>query len=490
MLKYLRFSSDHRVVGIQFLVTSFGFLMLGGALALVLRAEVTVAGANLIEPADFARLFTNHGTVMVFLWLLPALTGLTHAVLPSTLRIRGPRFPRLGALSFWLLPIGGAVLIVSFFFEGASAGWTAYVPLAVQVAGLGQSLWFLSFFLLIASLSLSAISFAGTVRSAANGQLWEAPLFAWSVLVSSLVILISAPPMLIAVGSVLVARLSGLLEAFLVSSLGVTLWSNLYWFFAHSALIAMLLPAVGVVCEVVQTFSGRPIAQHRRVAMAIAAVGGLGLLSWGQHMVVSGLMNEWRVAFMVASLALVAPAGYIVFQWISTMWAGTVRFSLPMLFSLSTISILLTGSVAAIAMASAPVAAQLEGTYFETGTLHFVVFGTAASGLFAGIYYWYPRLVGRALDENVGRLHVLALFGGVHMTYLPMLAIGLLGLPSRVVDFHADLEPLQVAITAGAGLLTTAALIFLYNAYFGWRSGSPVTSDPWQAMDPVWGDHE
>lgn len=490
MAKYARFSSDHRVIGIQFLVSSFAFLLLGGALGLALRAEVTLAGANLIGPENYARLFTNHGTVMVFLWLLPAVTGLTHAALPATLGLERPRYPRLGALSFWLMPVGGALLIVSFFLGGASAGWTGYVPLALRVGGLGQTLWALSLTVLILSLALSAASFVGTILGKFVGQIWDAPLFAWAVLTGSVVTLISSPLLLVALGVLVAVRLGGMPEGLLSTALGVALWSNLFWFFAHPATFVMLLSTIGVVSEIVQTFSGKRIVRHHRVALAIVAVGGLGLLSWGHHMVVSGLMPNLRIAFMLASLSIAIPIGYIVFSWIATLWAGQVQFSTPMLFSLGTISILLIGGVGGVAMSSAPVAAQLEGSYFEIGTLHFGVFGAAISGLFAGIYYWFPMMVGRELDEKVGKLHFLAQFSGVHMTYLPMFAAGLYGAPTRVFDFGAALEPLQLAITGGALLLATAALMFLYNAYFGWRSGAPVTVDPWGSLDPVWGRRE
>lgn len=490
MTKYFRLTSDHRVVGVQFLFTGFAFLLLGGALALALRVEVTLPGANLVGAEEYARLFTNHGTVMVFLWLLPAMTGLTHLALPATLGVERPQHPRLGAASFWLVPIGGVVLVVSFFLGGASAGWTAYVPLSARTVGLGQSLWGLSQFVLVLSLVLSAVSFLTTVLGNAGGAIREAPLFAWAALTSSAVILISSPLYLVAVLALVVVRLSGSAEGVLGSTLGVALWSNLFWFFAHPAAMAMLVTSIGVVSETVQTFSGQRVPNHWRAARAIAAVGGLGLLSWGQHLVVSGLLPGLRVLFMLISLALAIPIGYVLFGWIATLWAGRVRFNTPMLFSLGFIFVLLLGSIGAAAMSSVPLATQLEGTYFEIGTLHFAVFGAAISGLFAGIYYWFPRIVGRELNENVGKLHFLAQFAGLHMTYLPMFAAGLLGTPSRVFDSAEDLEPLQVAITGGALLLAAAALVFLYNAYFGWRSGTAVTVDPWASLDPVWGRHE
>lgn len=490
MGKYLRFSSDHRVIGIQFLTTSFLFLLLGGALALALRAEVTLPGANLVGPEDYARLFTNHGTVMVFLWLLPATIGLTHAALPATLALERARYPRLGAVSFWLLPIGGVLLIASFFVGGAAAGWTGYVPLSIQAESLGQTLWAVSLIVLVLSLALSAASFVATILNQAAGNIWEAPLFSWAVLASSLVTLISSPLLLVALAVLVAVRLGGMSAGLLSSALGVAIWSNLFWFFAHPALFAMLLPAVGVVSEVVQTFSGQRLPHHRRVAVAIVAVAGLAMLSWGQHLVVSGLMPTLRIAFMLSSLLIAVPIGYIIFNWIAALWAGQVRFNTPMLFSLGFISILLIGAVAGAAMSSAPIAGQLEGSYFEVGTLHFAVFGAAISGLFAGIYYWFPRIVGRELDENIGKLHFVAQFGGMHMTYLPMFAAGLLGTPSRVFDFGAELELLQVAISGGSLLLASAALLFIYNAYFGWRSGTTVSGDPWESLDPVWGRFE
>lgn len=487
MAKHLRFSSDHRVVGVQFLATGFLFLLIGGALALALRAEVTLPGANLIDPEDHARLFTNHGTVMLYLWLLPAMAGLIHAALPSTLGVAQPRNPRLGALSFWLLPVGGALLIASFFLGGATAGWTASVPLALRAAGLGQTLWTISVMILLISVLLSAIGFFSTITGEWSRDIWDAPLFAWGVLTGSVVAMICTPLLLIGLGAQAAIRLGAFSEGIFSSALGVAVWANLFWFFAHPAGFVVLLPAFGTVTEIVQTFSGQRVLSHRRVAQAMAAIGGLGILSWGQHLVVSGTLPGLRVAFMLASLLLAVPAGYIVFSWMAAMWGGTVQFSTPMLFSLGTISILLVGAVGSAAMAAVPTAAQLTGSAFESGNLHFVVFGGAISGLFAGIYYWFPRITGRGFDETAGRLHFLAQFGGAHVAYLPMLWAGLAGLPSRVADFDARFEPMQVATTAGALMLAGAAMIFLYNVFFGWRSGPEVDSDPWATLDPTWG---
>ena len=474
--RYLRVSADHEVVGVQFLVAGFAFLLIGGLMALVIRAEQALPGFNFLGGEAYNRLFTNHGSIMIFLALMPAVLGLIHAVLPATVGAAKAAFPRLGALSFWLIPLAGMLMLASFFVGGSSAGWTSYTPLSVQVPGVGQTIWAISLILLVSSLALSALNFLITIRNHQLEDRWETPLFAWSVRASSVIALIASPVMLLALVLLLAERFAG---PQFDSAIGATVWQNLFWFFAHPLTLILTLPMIGVISEVVPSYSGRPIVAHRSTAIAMVVIAGLGLVAWGQHMFASGLIYGLRIPFMVASMAVAIPLTYIVFVWIATMWQGKVRFETPMLFALGFMALFIIGGLSGLILASVPINLQLHSSYFVLGHFHIALLGGAISGLFAGIYYWFPRLSGKEYDETLGILHALGHTGAVFLTYSPMFILGLIGLRRRVFDYPAgmDIEIYQLGITAGALMLASTVMLFLYNMFFSILRGESVEQD-------------
>ena len=481
--RYLRLSADHEVVGIQFMVTSFAFFLIGGLLALVIRAEQSLPGFDFLGGEAYNRLFSNHGSIMIFLALMPAVLGLTHAVLPATVGAAKAAFPMLGALSFWLIPLAGMLMLASFFVGGSSAGWTAYTPLSVQIPGVGQTIWAVSLLLLVASLALSAVDFLFTIRNHQTKDIWKMPLFAWSVLTSSVLALVASPVLMLALVLLIVQRIAGPQLALMDSSIGVIVWQNFFWFFAHPLTILLTFPMIGVISEVVPSYSGRPLVAHRSSAIAMVVVAGLGLVSWGQHMFASGLIPGLRIPFMVASMAVAIPLAYIVFVWIATIWQGRVRFETPMLFALGFIALFVVGGLSGLILASVPINLQLHSSYFVLGHFHFALLGGAISGLFAGIYYWFPRLTGKEYDEVLGILHALGHTGGVFFTYSPMFLLGLLGLRRRVFDYPAgqDIEIFQFGVTAGALMLAGTTMLFLYNMFFSVLRGDSVERDEQKA---------
>ena len=474
--RYLRVSADHEVVGVQFLVAGFAFLLIGGLMALVIRAEQALPGFNFLGGEAYNRLFTNHGSIMIFLALMPAVLGLIHAVLPATVGAAKAAFPRLGAFSFWLIPLAGMLMLASFFVGGSSAGWTSYTPLSVQVPGVGQTIWAISLILLVSSLALSALNFLITIRNHQLEDRWETPLFAWSVRASSVIALIASPVMLLALVLLLAERFAG---PQFDSAIGATVWQNLFWFFAHPLTLILTLPMIGVISEVVPSYSGRPIVAHRSTAIAMVVIAGLGLVAWGQHMFASGLIDALRIPFMVASMAVVIPLTYIVFVWIATIWQGKVRFETPMLFALGFMALFIIGGLSGLILASVPINLQLHSSYFVLGHFHIALLGGAISGLFAGIYYWFPRLSGKEYDETLGILHALGHTGAVFLTYSPMFILGLIGLRRRVFDYPAgmDIEIYQLGITAGALMLASTVMLFLYNMFFSILRGESVEQD-------------
>lgn len=477
--RYLRISADHEVVGIQFLVTGFAFLLIGGLMALVIRAEQALPGFNFLGGEAYNRLFTNHGSIMIFLALMPAVLGLIHAVLPATVGAAKAAFPRLGAISFWLIPLAGMLMLASFFVGGSSAGWTSYTPLSVQVPGVGQTIWAISLILLVSSLALSALNFLFTIRDHQMEDPWETPLFAWSVRASSVMALIASPVLLLALVLLVVQRIVGSQLVLMDSAVGVTIWQNFFWFFAHPLTIILMLPMIGVISEVVPSYSGRPIVAHRSSAIAMVVIAGLGMVAWGQHMFASGLIAGLRIPFMVASMAVAIPLTYIVFVWIATIWQGKVRFETPMLFALGFIALFIIGGLSGLILASVPINLQLQSSYFVLGHFHMALLGGAISGLFAGIYYWFPRLSGKEYDEMLGILHALGHTGAVFLTYSPMFILGLIGLRRRVFDYPAglDIEIYQLGITAGALMLASTVMLFLYNIFFSVLRGNSVEQD-------------
>ncbi len=474
--RYLRVSADHEVIGVQFLVTSFAFFLIGGLMALILRAEQALPGFNFLGGEAYNRLFSNHGSIMIFFALLPAVLGLTHAVLPETVGAARASFPKLSALSFWLVPLAGVLMLASFFVGGASSGWTAYTPLSVQSPDAGQTIWAISLTLLVSSLALSALNFLSTILKNQPEDIWRIPLFAWSALTSSVLALVASPVLLLALVLLLAQRIAGPQLALMDSSIGVIVWQNFFWFFAHPLTMILMLPMIGVISEVVPSYSGKKIVAHRSTAIAMVVVGGLGLVSWGQHMFASGLISGLRIPFMVASMAVAIPLAYIVFVWIATLWLGKVRFETPMLFSLGFISLFMIGGLSGLMLASVPINLQLHASYFVLGHFHFALLGGAISGLFAGIYYWFPKLTGKESDEVLGILHALGHAAGVFLTYSPMFVLGLMGARRRVFDYPAgqDLEIVQFGVTAGALMLAGTTMLFLYNMFFSLLRGGSV----------------
>ncbi|MGH2619601.1 MAG: cytochrome c oxidase subunit I, partial [Anaerolineales bacterium] len=408
---YFRPTTDPAVLAVQFMVVSFAFFLLGGTLALGMTGEATLPGVELLGAEAYSRAVTNHGSIMIFLWLMPAMAGLTHAMLPRVLGLTRSALPRLAGLGFWLLPAGGLVMLSSFFLGGASSGWTASVPLSTQTAGPGQTLWVASLILVVFSLGCNATGFLATILNSRGKETRRLPPFAVASLISSALALISSPVLLGALGALLVDRLVGG-QSFLAGSLGLTLWQNAFWFFAHPAMSIMLLPAIGVVSEIIQANTGKPLVAGRSVSLAMLMVGGLGLVSWGQHMFASGLIPTIRVSFMLTSMAVAVPLAFIVLAWLTTLWISKVRFSTPMLFSLGFISMFLLAGLSGLVLASVPANLYLHGTYFVLGHSHLALFGGVMSGLIAGIYYVFPNLTGKEYDENLGKLHFLAHVGG------------------------------------------------------------------------------
>lgn len=485
--RYFKWNTDHKVIGIQYLVTTFFFFLVGGALAMLVRTELLQPGADLLDGAEYNRFLTNHGSVMLFLWIIPVLAGFGNYLIPLMIGARDMAFPNLNALSFWLIPPAGLLMLGSFFVGAAESGWTAYVPLSIRAPD-GQTLWAISVILLGFSSILAAINFVTTVFTmrAEGVGFWDLPLFVWGMLATSVMVL-TATPMLTA-GLILVAfdRIFGTLFFAIEAGGDPIFWQNVFWFYSHPAVYIMVLPAMGIISEVFPVFSRKPIFGYKAIALSSMAISILGLTVWAHHMFTSGMNPGLRVPYMITSMIIAVPTGVKIFSWLGTIWDGKLRFTTPMLFALGFISMFLIGGITGIFLASIPFDLHVHDTYFVVAHLHFVLFGGSVSAVYAGLYYWYPKITGRMYDERLGKIHFWANFLGTNLGYLPMFLAGLLGMPRRVADYAPEFTTLNVLASAGSLLLAVSTLPFLYNAIVSWATGPKAAGNPWHALTLEW----
>ena len=485
--RYISWNTDHKVIGIQYLVTTFTFFLIGGALAMVMRTELSQPGVDLLNGAEYNRFMTNHGSVMLFLWIIPVFSGFANFMLPLMIGAKDMAFPRLNAASFWLIPPAGVIMLTSFFVGAADAGWTAYVPLSIQSAD-GQSLWAVSVILLGTSSIMGAINFVTTtITMRAPGiTIWRLPLFVWAMMATALLVIMATP--VLTAGLVLVAldRLAGTLFFSVEAGGNPILWQNIFWFYSHPAVYIMVLPGMGIVSEIFPVFSRKPIFGYKMIALSSMAISVLGLTVWAHHMFTSGLDPRLRVPYMITSMVIAVPTGVKIFSWLATIWDGKIRLQTPMLFSLGFISMFLIGGITGIFLASIPFDIHVHDTYFVVAHLHFVLFGGAVSAVYAGLYYWFPKITGRMYDENLGKLHFLMNFVGTNLSYLPMFLAGMLGMPRRVADYAPEFTSLNVLATMGAVLLGSSTLPFIYNAIISWAKGPRASANPWRGLTLEW----
>jgi cytochrome c oxidase subunit I len=484
---------DHKKIAIMYLYTTFFFFLVGGVMALLIRIQLAEPQNKFLTPDQYNQIFTMHGTTMIFLWIIPVFAGFGNYFVPLMIGARDMAFPRLNALSFWLIPIGGLVMYSGFVFGGtAAAGWTGYVPLTERTYSpqVGQDLWIIGLHLLGISSMLGGINFLATIHNMrAPGMTWaRLPLFVWSMEVTQALVVLASPFLAGALSMVLLDRQIGA-TFFTVNHGGnALLYQLMFWFYSHPAVYIMVIPGFGIISEIIPVFARKPIFGYRAMAASMVAIAVLGFVVFVHHMFVTGLPLVVQEFFAFTTLCIGVPTGIKIFNWLATMWGGSIRFDTPMLFSCGFLLMFLIGGIDGVYLGSLAVDRTLHGTYWVVGHIHYVLFGGSVVAVFAGFYYWFPKVTGRFLSEKLGKLHFWLMIIGLNLTFLPMHLLGVLGMPRRIATYEdnrgwGDLNSLE---TFGAFIIAISVTVFLINFVLTMRAPKTAPADPWEGNTLEW----
>jgi cytochrome c oxidase subunit I len=485
-------TTDHKRIGIMYMVTTFAFFILGGVEALLIRLQLGVPNNTLVSPQIYNQLFTMHGTTMIFLFVVPMMAGLANYFVPLMVGARDMAYPRLNALSYWLLLAGGIVFYASIFWNPPEAGWTSYVPLSsiTYSPGGGQDAWIYLVHLTGLSSILGAMNFYVTIANMrARGMSWgRLPLFIWAILTYSILIIFAMPVIAGAVTMLLTDRHFGTHFFDPANGGSALLWQNLFWFFGHPEVYIMVLPGFGIVSEILPVFARKPIFGYKAIAASTVAIAFLGFLTWAHHMFTAPIPEALLIFVMMSSFLIAVPTGVKIFNWIATLWHGTIEFKTPLLFSAGFIALFMIGGISGVFLAVFPVDWQLNETYFVVAHIHFVLMGGAVFTIFAGIYFWFPKISGRMLSESLGKLSFYLMFFGFLMTFLIQHVIGLDGMPRRVYEYDnvGNLALYNLISTIGSFVLASGVLVTIINVTRSLKHGAIAGPDPWKANSLEW----
>ena len=508
------FSTDHKMIGRQFLFLGLFMLVIGGLLAMLMRwqlgwPETPVPGMNwvpepymfegIVPPQTYNMLFTMHATIMIFFAVMPIMIGcFGNFLIPLMIGARDMAFPVLNMLSFWSGMVGGVVMLAGFFVPGghAASGWTAYAPLSASAiytgVDWGQNLWNISLIIVGASSLMGSINYITTIiNMRAPGMTWfRLPLVIWSLFVTAILLLLALPVLTAALAMLLADRMLGT-HFFLPAGGGEPLlWQHLFWYFGHPEVYVLVLPAMGVTSDVLSTFSRKPIFGYRAMAMSMISIGFLSWIVWGHHMFLSGMNPALGTAFMMSTMVIAVPSAIKTFNWLGTLWGGSIRLTTPMLNGLAFVSIFVIGGLSGVFMASTPVDIFIHDTYFIVAHFHYVVAGIVF-GLFAAVYYWFPKMFGRMMNETLGRIHFVLTFILFNATFFPMHFLGVAGHMRRIwnplqYEFLQPLQGMNQFISVSAFLLGLSQILFLVNFFWSLFAGKKAEMNPWHANTLEW----
>jgi len=489
-LKYFSFSLDHKVIGIQYLVCGFLFYLIGGLLAGLIRIELATPIADFLPRQTYNEVLTLHGTIMIFLWIVPVVNGgFGNYLIPFYVGARDMAFPRLNAVAFWMIPPAGLLLICSYFIAGAAqSGWTAYPPLSITTPAAGQIVWILSVLLLGSSSIFGGINFIATILKLRRPglKMMQLPMYAWAMLGTSVLVILSTP---VLAGTLILLSFDIIAHTgFFNPTLGgnVVVYQHLFWFYSHPAVYIMVLPAFGLVSEILPVHARKPLFGYTTMVFSILAIVFLGLIVWAHHMFTSGTPPWMRLFFTIATAFIAVPTGIKFFNWLATLWGGRIALNSAVLFSCAFIVNFVLGGITGVALAQVPFDIHVHDTYFVVAHFHYIVYGGTVFVIFASVYHWFPKMTGRMLNEPLGMVHFVLTFVGFNLCFGPQHWLGLNGMPRRVAEYDPQFTLINQLSSVGALLMALSTLPFLINVALSLSNGARAGDNPWRALTPEW----
>jgi len=477
-------TTDHKTIGYLYLATSFAWFLIGGILALLIRAELTRPGMQFLSSEQYNQVFTMHGTIMLLMFATPLFVGFANVIMPLQIGAADVAFPRMNMLSYWLYLFGGIVAFAGFLSPGgaASFGWTAYAPLSNNIysPGIGADLWIMGLAVGGLGTILGGVNFVTTIFTmrAPGMTMFRMSIFSWNVLLTSILVLIAFPPLAAALLGLESDRLFGS-HIFDPANGGAMLWQHLFWFFGHPEVYILALPFFGIATEILPVFSRKPIFGYKGLIAATIAIAALSVAVWAHHMYTSGQVLLPFFSFMTFLIAV--PTGVKFFNWIGTMWRGSISFDTPMIWVLGFLITFLLGGLTGVILASPPLDFAVSASYFVVAHFHYVLFGTVVFAMFGGFYFWWPKMTGRMLNETLGKIHFWTLFIGFHTTFLIQHWLGIKGFPRRYADYLASdgFTTMNMISTVGSTLLALSMIPFAINVWITRKAPKVTSDDPW-----------